>query len=161
MFCKRTLSWGWVLASTALLAALSVYCLARLHPPALLVPLTATNSMLVEHTSFFGSAPSFFYTFAVGLTLCLCASTRAAALLHCTIWLGLSLLLELSQHPVFSGPLFEWISNWSSVTRWDVILSFWRRGVFDVLDIIATIVGSLAALTIFALLHRRTKNGSS
>lgn len=161
MFCKRTLFWGLVVASTALLAAISVYCLARFHPPMLLAPFKATSSILVAQTDLFGSAPSFLYTFAVSLILCLCASTRAAALLHCNVWLGLSLLLEVTQHPILAKPLVEWTSQWSGVPGWETSLPFWSRGVFDALDTVATVAGALSALTLFVWLEKRTKNDLS
>jgi hypothetical protein len=157
MFCTRTHLWGWVVASTALLAAVSVYCLARFHPPTLLAPFKATSSTLAAQTDLFGSAPSFLYTFAVGLILGLCASTQAAALLHCKVWLGLSLILEVSQQSVLATPLIEWISNGSGVPGRGFILPFWRHGAFDALDVVATVAGGLSALTVFAWLEKKTK----
>jgi hypothetical protein len=43
MNCGKTLVWRIGIASMALLAAIAVYCLARLFPPELLAPFHATQ----------------------------------------------------------------------------------------------------------------------
>ena len=138
------------IAGTALLAAVAVYCLARIYPPELLEPFRATSLILTGQTGLSGSAPSFFYTFAVGLIVGISASTRTSAKLHCLNWLGLALLLEFSQHPDFAQPLTSWLADTLNVSTWEIIRSYWERGVFDPLDMIATFTGGLAALTILA-----------
>ena len=73
MYCSKTLFWGLVIAGTALLAAVAVYCLARIYPPELLTPFQSTIPILAGQAGLFGSAPSFFYTFAIGLLVGTCA----------------------------------------------------------------------------------------
>ena len=136
------------MAGAALLAAIAVYCLARIYPPELLIPFQSTISMLAGQAGLFGSAPSFLYIFAIGLIVGSCASTPAGGRTHCLIWLGLALLLEISQHPVIAEPLVSWLADILSVTAWKFIEPYWSRGVFDPLDMIATLAGGLAALTI-------------
>ena len=111
MYYKKLLFWRFGIAGTALLAAVAVYCLVRIYPPELLTPFQSTIPALAVQAGLFGSAPSFLYIFAIGLIVGTCASTPASARTHCLIWLGLALLLELSQHPVIAEPLVEWLAD--------------------------------------------------
>jgi len=142
--------WFWRLgiAGAALLAAVAIYCLARIYPPQLLAPFKITIPILAGQTGLFGSAPSFFYTFAIGLIVGACASSPSSAKLHCLNWLGLAMLLEISQHPMIAKHLASWLAGTLSVSTWEMISPYWNRGVFDPVDLIATVVGGLAALTI-------------
>jgi hypothetical protein len=146
MVCKKTLFWRFGIAGTALLAAVAVYCLARIYPPELLTPFQSTIPILAGQAGLFGSAPSFLYIFAIGLIVGSCALTPASARTHCLIWLGLALLLEISQHPIIAKPLSSWLADTLSVSTWKIIGPYWSRGVFDIQDIIATVAGVLATL---------------
>lgn len=148
MNCSNTLFWRFGIAGAAFLAAVAVYCLARIYPPELLAPFQATVPLLAEQTALFGSAPSLFYTFAIGLFVGTFASSRASAKLHCVNWLGLALLLEISQHPIIAIPLASWLADTLFVSIWEIIGPYWNSGVFDPWDIIATVAGGLVALTI-------------
>ena len=149
---SKALFWRLGIAGTALFAAVAVYCLARIYPPELLTPFQSTIPILAEQAGLFGSAPSFLYIFAIGLIVGSCASTPASARTHCLIWLGFALLLEMSQHPVIAEPLVSWLADKLFVSTWEVIEPYWERGVFDPLDMIATVAGGLAALTILTYL---------
>jgi hypothetical protein len=76
---RKTAFWRYGIAGRALLAAIAVYCLARIYPPELLAPFQTTNSLLAEQTALFGSAPSLFYSFAIGLFVGSGASSRTGA----------------------------------------------------------------------------------
>ena len=93
MYCSKTLFWRLAIAGAALLAAIAVYCLVRIHPPELLTPFQSTIPILAGQAGLFGSAPSLLYIFAIGLIVGTFASTPASARTHCLIWLGLALLL--------------------------------------------------------------------
>ena len=157
MNCSNTLFWRFGIAGAALLAAVAVYCLARIYPPELLSPFQATDPLLAEQTALFGSAPSLFYTFAIGLFVGTFASSRASAKRHCLNWLGIALLLEISQHPFVAIPLASWLADTLFISIWEIIGPYWEHGVFDPQDIIATVIGGLTALTIltfFSTGHR-------
>jgi hypothetical protein len=158
MVCKKILFWRFGIAGTALLAAVAVYCLARIYPPELLTPFQSTIPILAGQAGVFGSAPSFLYILAIGLIVGNCASTPASARTHCLIWLGLALLLEISQHPVIAEPLVSWLAGTLFVSTWEIIGPYWKRGVFDSLDMIATVAGGLAALTILTCLSTEHYN---
>jgi hypothetical protein len=128
-----------------LLAAVAVYCFARNNPPEIFAPWAATNSIIASYTSVFGSAPSFFYTLAVGLVIGVCASSRSSAKFHCLIWTGLALCLELSQHQIIAESVSTWIRNNLSGSIWTLIGPYWSRGVYDPLDLLATFTGGVIA----------------
>jgi hypothetical protein len=145
---SKALFWRLGIAGTALFAAVAIYCLARIYPPELLAPFKITIPILTGQTGLFGSAPSFFYTFAIGLIIGTCASSRTSAKLHCLNWLGLAVLVEISQHPIIAKHLASWLADTLSVSTWEVFSPYWNRGVFDSLDLIATVVGGLTALAL-------------
>ncbi|MGD8348188.1 MAG: hypothetical protein PVI79_03080, partial [Gammaproteobacteria bacterium] len=71
---------------------------------------------------------------------------------HCLAWTLLALLLEISQHPqiaaVFSSGLAGILPEPVRVASG----SYWARGVFDPLDLAATLAGGLVALVLLARL---------
>jgi len=142
------------IASFSILAAIAVYCFARFYPPELLAPLRATNSLLASQTWLFGSAPSFFYTLAIGLLIAACASTLLRAHLHCLLWIALALALELSQHPVLAEPLAGWLATILPVASWEIVRPYWIRGAFDVMDLLATLTGGVIALVLLTHLPK-------
>jgi hypothetical protein len=152
MVFSKTLFWSLAIAGMALLAATAIYCLARISPPELLTPFQSTIPILAGQAGLFGSAPSFFYTFAIGLLVGTCAPTLASAKAHCLIWVSLALLLEISQHPIVAEPLIARLEDTLFISAWRVIGPYWIRGVFDPMDMIATVVGGLTALTILTYL---------
>ena len=151
--------WRFGIACTALLAAVAVYCLARIYPPELLTPFQSTLPIFAGQAGLFGSAPSFLYIFAIGLIVGSCASTPDSARTHCSIWFGLALLLEISQHPVIAEPLVSWLTEILFVSTWEVVGPYWSRGVFDPLDIFATVAGGLAALALLTYFPAGDRNG--
>jgi hypothetical protein len=84
---NASLAWKFGIGSLSLLAEVAVYSFARFYPPELLESFQATNSILVAQTELFGSAPSFFYTLALGLFIGACASTLTNARVHCLVWI--------------------------------------------------------------------------
>lgn len=140
------------IASLALLAALAVYCFARIYPPDILNPFLATSNDLASHSGIFGSAPSLFYTLSLGLVIGVCASSHSSARFHCLMWMGLCLVLEILQHPIFSAPFSSWLSGVLAESSWNLIGPYWIRGVFDPIDLIATLMGGLIALALIVRL---------
>lgn len=135
-------------ASLSLLLAIAVYLFARIYPPDLLKSLQILNGDLAAYTGFFGSAPSLFYTLALGLLIGACASSRLSAMVHCFIWIGLALLLELSQAPIVAKPLIEWLAGFLSASGWELVGPYWIRGTFDWLDMLASVIGGFIAIAI-------------
>ncbi len=140
------LTWRLGIASLSLLVAIAVYCFARLYPPLLLESIKATSPILAAQTGLFGSAPSLFYTLSIGLLVGACAPTLRGARLHCLLWITLALFLELLQLPALSGPLSTWLAGILPETSWEIVRPYWTRGVFDRLDMFATLMGGLIAL---------------
>ncbi|MCG6888529.1 MAG: hypothetical protein LJE92_02990 [Gammaproteobacteria bacterium] len=142
--------WRLGIAAVSLSAAVAVYCLARYYPPALLEPLRATQSILAARPELFGSLPSLFYMLAMGLLVGSCAATPGGARLHCALWIGIGLVLELTQHPLVAAPLSSWIPAILGDSVWTLIGPYWLHGTFDPADLLATVVGGASALAILA-----------
>lgn len=141
-------TWRLGVASLSLLLAVAVYCFARIYPPELLGPFQVTKFGLTENIEIFGSAPSFFYTLALGLFIGACTSTRASARIHCLLWIGVAVCLEISQYLLASEPLKTWLAESLSVSVWELVGPYWTHGAFDTLDLLATVFGGLIALAI-------------
>jgi len=152
------MSWKIGTAIIALLMAVAVYCFVRLNPPGLLEPFQTTNALLGAQPDIFGSAPSLFYTLSIGLLIGVFASTPARSQLHCLVWIGLSLCLEISQAPVFSKPLVNGLSATLPDSAWELVGPYWANGVFDPFDLLATVIGGLIALAALTYLSTERKD---
>jgi hypothetical protein len=115
------------IASVSFFAAVLVYSFARIYPPEILASIQATHPGLAAQTGLFGSAPSFFYTLALGLFVGLCASTQRGGRLHCLLWLSLVLLLESTQHPVIASLLVTWLPNTLPASAWELVGPYWLQ----------------------------------
>lgn len=150
MLVNTTLRLRLGIAAVSLAAAVAVYCLARYYPPTLLEPIRATQATLAALPGLFGSLPSLFYILAIGLLVGCCADTPAGARLHCSLWIGVGLALELSQHPLIAAPLSTWLPAVLGDPAWTLIGPYWLRGSFDPADLLATLGGGAVALAILA-----------
>ena len=148
MIWRNPITWSLGIAGGALLAAIAVYLFTRLNPPALLEPFQVTSTLSGVRAGLFGSAPSFLYTLSIGLLIGVCASTRSGARKHCLSWTGLALALELSQAEIFTTPISHHLAAILPDPAWQVVGSYWTRGVFDPLDLLATLLGGTIALAI-------------
>jgi hypothetical protein len=148
------------IASLSLFAAVLVYSFARLYPLEALVPFQVFGTGIATYTGIFGSAPSFFYTLALCLIIGACTSNRSTAILHCFLWIGLSLGLELTQHTAFAGSLSNWFPGVLPESTWGLIGPYWTRGVFDPIDLIATLIVGLIALLLITHLPMEENNAS-
>ena len=140
------------IASASFLVALGVYCFARIYPPEIITPLQATQDLLAVHSDVFGSAPSLFYTLAVGLIIGAFASTPTNAKVHCLIWISLTMILEASQHPAVADPIASWLAETLSEPTWGLVGAYWTLGVFDQFDLLASVIGGSIALAILTCL---------
>lgn len=158
MFHRGHLTFGIVIAIFSLSLAIAVYCLTRSNPPDLLAPLFASNGILDSFEGFLGSAPSFLYTLALGLILGVCASSRTGINLHCFIWIGLCMVLELTQLPAFSVKLSSLLPSLLPEPGWRLIGPYWQRGVFDPIDLLSTLAGGLIAIMLIHCLRAGERN---
>ena len=150
MLVNKTLHWRVGIAAVSLSAAVAVYSLARYYPPALLEPLQATQSILAARPDLFGSLPSLFYILAMGLLVGSCAITPAGSRLHCSLWIGVAIALEFTQHPLVAVPLSSWFPALLGDSIWTLVGPYWLSGTFDPADLLATFVGGAIALAILA-----------
>ena len=157
------ITWLVSIASFSLLAAVAVYLFARIYPPEVLAPFQVVNTNFVTHSAIFGSAPSFFYTLALGLVIGVCASNSSSARFHCLMWIGLCLLLEISQHSVPSAWITIWVPETPTIleSNWNLFGPYWMGGVFDPIDMVATLVGGLIAMELTTRLPMGESNAVS
>lgn len=149
---SRFSGWKLPIAAFSLSLAISTYCFARINPPEILSPFISTSYALASYTGIFGSAPSFFYTLAVGLFIGLFTASRANARLHCSVWTGFCLLLEFTQLQTLSGAISNRLSDVIPELAWRYIGPYWQRGVFDHFDLLATLTGGVIALIMITYL---------
>ncbi len=155
---NASITWKIGTAILALLMAVAVYLFTRLSPPALLEPFQITNSLLGAQPDIFGSAPSLFYTLSIGLLIGVFVSTSANGRLHCLIWIGLALCLEISQAPIIARPLASWLSATLPNSVWELFGPYWINGVFDPFDLLATMIGGAIAFAALTYLPREGKD---
>ena len=160
MFEGNLLNWRTSIAGLSLLAALAVYVFARSFPPELLAPWHSVNADLAAYTAIFGSAPSLFYTLAVGLLISACGSSRPNAIVYCLVWIVLAILLEVSQARLIAEPAIAWLSGLLPRGIWVIAEPYWTNGVFDPLDLLATGAGGALALTSLVWLPSENRNGA-
>lgn len=138
------------IACLALLFALSVYVFARPSPPDLIAGLHWRSDWLTGYSAYLNSAPSLFYTLAIGLLIGVCVSTRSAALRHCALWIGLAACLELTQAPFIADRLADWLGSILPASVWGAFGPYWQRGVFDPFDLLATFAGGAVAILLLS-----------
>ena len=138
------------IACLALLIALSVYVFARPSSPDLVAGLHWRSDWLSGYSFYLNSAPSLFYTLAIGLLIGVCASTRGAALRHCALWIGIAACLELTQAPSIAARLVDWLGSLLPASAWGAFGPYWQRGVFDPLDLLATFAGGAVAILLLS-----------
>ena len=140
------------IACISILLAIAVYMFLRADLPVLLEPFQSNHKLSLANAALSGSAPSLFYTLAIGVLLGTIAPNPAAARFHCLGWTVIALLLEFTQHALFARPVIAALTNYLSDSALHIVGPYWSRGVFDPLDLLATLIGGLLALTIVSRL---------
>ena len=144
----------------SLVAAIAVYLVARINPPVLLEPFQVSDPGLKAHAAILGNAPSFFYTLALGLLIGACAPTVARARVHCLIWVGITLGLELTQYRAIAEPVSTWLHNILSGPTWELVGPYWMHGIFDPLDLVATLIGGSIAFILLGHLSKKSTDAN-
>ena len=149
---------AYLIAGIALAAALAVYLFARSQPPLFFPRFNWIDAVFAVDARLFGSAPSLFYTLALGLLIGLATPSAKAAGRNCLLWTGLALVLELSQLSTPSHSLVEWLPGILPARAWDLVGPYWISGVFDPFDLLATSAGGLFAWSILGRLSRENRH---
>jgi len=136
------------IAGLSLLSAISVYLFLRLDSPALLQPFRSGLQWSMPGDGLSSCLPSFFYTLSIGILLGIVAKNLSGARLHCLIWIGIALVLELTQHAPIAAWIAGFVADYAPWPLQQVATPYWHRGVFDPLDLVATIAGGMLAMTL-------------
>lgn len=160
----RGQTFGLVLLAVAALAmGLAVYVLGRAPGSAMAWP-EAWSVGLVADTPAAGGAghwlgvvggslPSFVHAFAFAvLSALLLPRTRFWAAGACAAWAVIDTVFEALQHPVLSAPAARWLQDLDLVTalQWcaDKTARYLASGSFDPFDVLAGLLGALAAYAV-------------
>ena len=147
-------AWKLALAAVALLAGTAVYVLLRQQPPALLEPFSIPVDFRFGHPAIAGSAPSLVHTFAICLLIGACAATLSGGLRHCLLWVALAVGFEFSQLQAVAGEVTGWLDTVLPEALFIRVAPYWSSGVFDPLDIAATLAGGAIAMLLLAMFSR-------
>lgn len=144
-----------ITACLSLALGLLVYLADRAPGHASLLP--AVPGLSGHH--FFGALgqwlPSFVHPFAFSLLTA--ATLRRQAAPHdgaCVGWAAINLMFEFAQHPLLKAPLAAALQDglgWTPFAR--PLANYVLRGTFDPGDLVAVVLGALAAAGVLRLVH--------
>lgn len=142
---------------TAFAMGLLVYLTDRDASRAMLIPAVALLTGSHALGALGGWLPSFVHTFAFSLFTAAALPERSAPRYGaCIAWFAVNVAFELGQHPLVSVRLAEMLSGGLGgmpLTR--PLASYCVHGTFDSGDIVAALLGALAAGAVLRLMHRR------
>lgn len=149
--------WRLALLALGMLAAgLAVYGLARAPGSAMAWPAAwhigagSGVSRAAAASVLLGSLPSFAHAFAFSLlSVLLLPQGRFWAAAGCAAWAGIDTAFEVLQHPAAAAPAARWLQEISaeSSLHWgaDKVARYLLAGRFDAWDVLAGLLGALAA----------------
>jgi hypothetical protein len=149
-------------AALVFLLALAVYAIDRPAGSAYLLP--SWLSVHVPGRRLFGSVgdwlPSFAHAFAFTvLTAALLPAARWRPWLAGALWCAIDVGMEVGQHRALSERLAAALPAWfASVPVLDHLGAYWRKGGFDLGDLMAVIAGCVLAS---ALCQRTLRRGTN
>lgn len=151
----RKLAPAAVAGCLALATGLLVYLVDRDLSRSVLIPAAAA----LAHPPIFGVLgqwlPSFVHPFAFSLfTSAALAPSRAPRYLVCIAWGAVNVAFELGQHPLASTRLAELLhAGFGHRPVVDALANYFVHGTFDPWDIMAAILGVVAAAMFLRLTH--------
>jgi len=148
------------LACLALAMGVLVYLADREPSHAALIP----SVQVLAASHLFGTLgqwlPSFVHPFAFSLLAAAALPPRMARRYGaCAAWCAVNVLFEIGQHPQVSAPLAHALQRWFGTT-WPTraLANYFLRGTFDVGDILAAMLGALAAAGVLYLFRPVVEN---
>jgi hypothetical protein len=161
--------WSWssrrwlpvVLALLALTVGVLVYVLDR---PGSTYFLSGLPFRVGGHGSYFGSIggqiPEFVHVYAFILLTVAVSSARSSLLRICIFWWALDSLFKLGLHRAVAPHVVQAIPSWfQDVPVLENTASYFTRGTFDPLDLVAIALGTVAAyLTVRLISKGRTES---
>lgn len=106
-----------------------------------------------------GWLPSFVHTFAFSLFTAAVLSQRSVPRYGaCVAWFAVNVAFEVGQHPEVSARLAEVLQgSLGGVPLTRPLANYFAHGTFDPGDIVAALLGALAAAAVLGLMHRGRK----
>jgi len=146
-------------ASVALAIGVLVYLADRAASRSILMPNFGAHASLHAFGAVGLWLPSFVHSFAFSLFTAAALHPQVRpAFAACVAWGALNVLFEIGQHPRVSVHLADglrrcegWLPSAQSLSNYFV------RGTFDPGDIVAAVLGAMAAAAVLHLTHRRVK----
>jgi hypothetical protein len=161
MSCKAEI-YQLAAALSALLLGLMVYLFERPADSIYLFALFSYSS--TQHYDLLGiigqSLPSIIHTYAfILLTVIAVGNGPRIIFTSSFLWVGIGWLFELGQHPTVSAQLIKHIPEWfSGIPLLVNSANYFQYGTFDPLDLLATLVGALAAWATYQMTRQKECN---
>jgi hypothetical protein len=142
-------------ALTCLLVGVAVYVLVREQPVAFLPDALHLPIAPQWLRDLAGSVPTFVHTAAFALLAASLFGDRRGAVIACASWTFIEIAFEIGQHAAVSGFVVAKLpSGFASLPAVDSTVAYFVRGMFDVRDLYAAVIGGGAALA-FVLIRDR------
>jgi hypothetical protein len=146
----------------ALAAGLFVYLTDRDSAHAMLVPSVAAFAGLHLFGALGQWLPSFVHPFAFSLFTAATLQSRSAWRYGaCAAWCAVNVAFELGQHPQVSSRLATALQGIGPASLTRPLANYLLRGTFDGGDIVAAVLGALAAGSVLWLLRPRRENADA
>ena len=143
----------------AFAVGLLVYLTDRDSSKAALIPTVAWLAGSKVFGALGGWLPSFVHTFAFSLFTAAVLPERAVPRYGvCVVWFAVNVGFEIGQHPQISVRLAEVLQGaFGGIPLTQPLASYFVHGTFDPGDIVAALLGAMAAAAALRLMHRGRK----
>jgi len=133
----------------AMLVGLLVYLTDRDPAHAVLIPAVAAFAGKTLFGALGQWIPSFLHPFAFSLfTAAVLPPQSGWRYRTCAVWCAVNLAFECGQHPLASARLAEWVQGFGNALPGRMVANYFLLGTFDGGDIVAALLGGLAAVAL-------------
>jgi hypothetical protein len=147
------------IACAAFAVGLLVYLMDRDASKAPLIPTVASLTGSHVFGALGGWLPSFVHTFAFSLFTAAVLPERPVPRYGvCFAWFAVNVAFEIGQHPLVSVRLAEALQgDFGGMPLTQPLAGYFVHGTFDLGDIVAALLGAIAAGAVLRLMHRGPK----
>jgi len=134
-----------------------VYMLDRPAETAYLLP-RALSFARAPHPAFAllgGSLPEFIHVYGFILLTAAVSSSPVRLVPICAFWWAVDSLFEIGQHPAIAPVIAAALPNWfRGIPVLDHVANYFLRGTFDPADLVAIVLGTVAAFLTIRLIRQ-------